>query len=168
MKQFEEYERKVHYHHDNSGETFGIGNRPFANTLCKMNSEVPETHITNDPSKVTCKICRKDRRFKVAVNASFGNVNRDYGKMGYPEDMVKGGVLPHLQMFGRALRPGWLNGRRTRYRRTWFGKLVLQVEDMVPVNYDDSDPYETRSLDDVPHTGRWRDATLADLAVGVV
>jgi hypothetical protein len=158
---FEERPRKVHFHHDQQGATFGAYGKqtPFANTLCKMNSAVPESHITTDPSLVTCKICRKDHRFKVAANAQFGNVNRDYGKMAYPL---------HVQMVGRALRPGFVNGMRTRHRRGWFGKLILQVEEQVPVNYDDRDPYETRSLDEVPHTGRWRDATIADFGGGVV
>lgn len=154
---FEEQPRKVHFHHDNGGETFGLKKTPFANTLCKMNSAVPDSHITTDPDKVTCKICRKDHRFKVAVNASFGNVNRDYGKMAM-----------YVQQFGRALRPNMLNGARIRYRRNWRGKLILQVEEQVPVNYDPADPRETRSLDEVQHTGRWRDATLADLGGGVV
>lgn len=168
---FEEQPRKVHFHHDNGGETFGLKKTPFANTLCKMNSNVPESHITTDPDKVTCKICRKDRRFKVLQNARFGkpgNVNRDYGKMAYPEDMVRAGFLPHLQMYGRALRPNMLNGMRVRYRRNWRGKLILQVEEQVPVNYDPADPHETRSLDEVSHTGRWRDARLEDLGGGVV
>lgn len=159
MKQFEEYERKVHYHHDNSGETFGIGNRPFANTLCKMNSEVPETHITNDPSKVTCKICRKDHRFTELTRKR--NINEAYGKMASAYPL-------HIQMVGRATRPYMVNGMPARYRRTWRGKLVLQVEEQVPVNYDDRDPYETRAIEDVPHTGRWRDAQLEDLGGGVV
>ena len=57
------YERKVHYYHDNTGKTYGPDKKPFANTLCKMNSKVPTSHITKSAEKVTCKICRKDRRF---------------------------------------------------------------------------------------------------------
>ena len=161
---FEEQPRKVHLHFDQQGATFGLKNTPFANTLCKMNSAVPDSHITTDPDKVTCKICRKDHRFKAIQNGRFGklgNINEMYGKMATPYPL-------HMQMFGRALRPGWLNGKRTRYRRNWLGQLILQVADEVPVNYDPADPYETRSLDDVHHTGRWRDATLADLGGGVV
>lgn len=159
---FEERPRKVHFHHDQQGATFGLKNTPFANTLCKMNSAVPDSHITTDPELVTCKICRRDHRFRELARKR--NINEMYGKMAQPES-----AYPlHLQMFGRALRPNMLNGKRVRYRRSWFGKLILQVEDMVPVNYDESDPYETRSLDDVHHTGRWRDATLADLGGGVV
>lgn len=167
---FEERPRKVHFYHDQQGATFGLKKTPFANTLCKMNSAVPDSHITTDPSLVTCKICRKDHRFKTAqyhdnmdVLGRKRNINEMYGKMADPS------AYPlHVQMYGRALRPNMLNGKRVRYRRSWFGKLILQVEDMVPVNYDESDPYETRSLDDVHHTGRWRDATLADLGGGVV
>lgn len=162
---FEERPRKVHFHHDQQGATFGLKKTPFANTLCKMNSAVPESHITTDPDKVTCKICRKDHRF--AVLARKRNINEAYGKMAYP-DAVRDGFLPHLQMYGRALRPNMLNGARIRYRRNWRGKLILQVEERVPVNYDPADPRETRSLDEVRHTGRWRDATLADLGGGVV
>lgn len=160
---FEERPRKVHFHFDQQGATFGLKKTPFANTLCKMNSAVPDSHITTDPELVTCKICRKDHRFRELARKR--NINEMYGKMAapYPPD-----ILPHLQMYGRALRPNMLNGKRVRYRRSWFGKLILQIEDMVPVNYDESDPYETRSPDDVHHTGRWRDATLADLGGGVV
>lgn len=78
---FEERPRKVHFYHDQQGATFGLKKTPFANTLCKMNSAVPESHITTDPDKVTCKICRKDARFRMVQNARFGkpgNVNRDY------------------------------------------------------------------------------------------
>lgn len=157
---FEERPRKVHFYHDQKGATFGLKNTPFANTLCKMNSNVPDSHITTDPELVTCKICRWDHRFAELKRKR--NINEAYGKMADPSFGL------HVQMYGRALRPNMLNGKRVRYRRSWFGKLILQVEDMVPVNYDESDPYETRSLDDVHHTGRWRDATLADLGGGVV
>lgn len=163
MRHFHDEPRKVHFHHDQQGAKVPHSNRPFANTLCKMNSNVPESHITTDPDKVTCKICRKDARF--AVLARKRNINEMYGKMAsaYPPDL-----MPHLQMYGRALRPNMLNGARIRYRRNWRGKLILQVEEQVPVNYDPADPRETRSLNEVRHTGRWRDATLADLGGGVV
>jgi hypothetical protein len=55
--------RKIHLAHDQHGAMIGRTNRRFANTLCKMNSDVPSSHITTDHSKVTCKICRGDRRF---------------------------------------------------------------------------------------------------------
>lgn len=168
---FEERPRKVHFHHDQQGATFGLKKTPFANTLCKMNSAVPESHITTQPHLVTCKICKRDHRFREAeYRANMDvlgkdNINRMYGKMAsaYPPDL-----MPHLQMYGRALRPNMLNGARIRYRRNWRGKLILQVEEQVPVNYDPADPRETRSLDEIRHTGRWRDATLADLGGGVV
>lgn len=159
---FEEQPRKVHYYHDQQGATFGLSKKPFANTLCKMNSDVPASHITMDPSKVTCKICRKDARFKMVLNMQFGklgNINRDYGKMAE-------GPL-YLQMVGRALRPGFVNGMRVRYRRNWLGKLILQVEEQVPVNYDDSDPTRrgrsTRCL--TPGAGAMlRSLTLAEVS----
>ena len=64
--QFIEYERKVHFRHHQNGATFRSGNKdvPFANTLCKMNSNVPASHITDDPSLVTCKICRRHQIFR--------------------------------------------------------------------------------------------------------
>lgn len=160
---FTETPRKVHFHHDQGGATIGISNRPFANTLCKMNSAVPESHITTDPDKVTCKICRKDARFKRHIAAKRllldgfdkPTINEMYGKMAYPP-----------QMYGRAVRPHMVNGLKARYRRTWLGKLVLQVEVSVPVNYDESDPYDVTGP--TQFAGRWRDATLADLGGGVV
>lgn len=160
---FEERPRKLHFYHDQEGATFGLKNTPFANTLCKMNSNVPDSHITTDPELVTCKICRQDHRFAELKRKR--NINEMYGKMAsaYPPDL-----MPHLQMYGRALRPNMLNGKRTRYRRNWLGKLILQVYDQVPVNYDPADPWELRPIEDVPHTERWRDATLADLGGGVV
>lgn len=54
---------------------------------------------------------------------------------------------------------------RTRYRVNWRGKIILQIEEMVPVNYDEADPYEIRSLDDVTHCPRWRDARRDDMMV---
>ena len=63
MSQFEPPSRKVHLHHDQRGAKIGTSNRRFANTLCKMNSDVPDTHITDIASQVTCKICQQDRRF---------------------------------------------------------------------------------------------------------
>lgn len=157
---FTETPRKVHFHHDQGGATIGISNRPFANTLCKMNSAVPESHITTDPDKVTCKICRKDARFKRQIAAKRllldgfdkPSINETYGKMAYPP-----------QMYGRATRPHMVNGMKARYRRTWLGKLVLQVEETVPYNYDPEHDIEPGG-----YTGRWRDARLEDLGGGVV
>lgn len=146
--------RKVHFHHDQKGATIGITNRPFANTLCKMNSDVPESHITTDPDKVTCKICRKDHRFAELTRKR--NINEAYGKMASAYPL-------HIQMVGRGLRPSMVNGMPARYRRTWRGKLVLQVEEQVPYNYDPQHDIEPGG-----YTGRWRDATLADLGGGVV
>lgn len=60
---FTEKPRKVHLFHDQKGARIPHSNRLFANTLCKMNSNVPDSHITDDPEKVTCKICLKDARF---------------------------------------------------------------------------------------------------------
>lgn len=49
---------------------------------------------------------------------------------------------------------------RHRLRSNWCGKLVLQIEEQVPVNYDESDPREV-----VPcrYVGRWRDARVEDV-----
>lgn len=154
---FEPHERKFHYYHDQEGATFGRTKpRPFANTLCKMNSDVPESHITTDPHKVTCKICRKDRRFQTILAQYRLNINSTYGKFAESAGL-------HTQMIGRALRPGFVNGKRTRFRRNWWGKLILQVEDSVPYNYDPA-------TDIAPggYRGRWRDATMEDLDCGVV
>lgn len=156
---YEDRPRKVHLYHDQKGATFGLKNTPFANTLCKMNSNVPESHITSDPDKVTCKICRKDHRFAELVRKR--NINEAYGKMAATDSA---GV--HMQMFGRALRPSMVNGMRTRHRRNWRGKLILQVCDTKIANYDPSDPYDTGAAAvEVEH---WRDATLADMGGGVV
>lgn len=151
---YHETPRKVHLFHDQKGAMVPHRSYAFANTLCKMNSNVPESHITTDPEKVTCKICRKDARFKGLINLQFGKLRDQPGLW--------------VQQIGRAIRPGRVNGMRTRHRRNWRGKLILQVEVQVPVNYDHSDPRELRAVEDVPHTGRWRDATLADMGGGIV
>ena len=144
MKQFEEYIRKVHLFHDQEGATIKHSGRRFANTLCKMNSDVPESHITSDPDKVTCSICRKDRRFKVLQNSRFGKLRIDYEP-----------ALQHL-------RPAPIAGVRTRYRLTWRGKLVLQVQETYN-NANDRDPHDMGQM-----VTRWRDAKLEDLGAGVV
>jgi hypothetical protein len=153
---FEERPRKFHFYHDQEGALIPHSNKPFANTLCKMNSAVPESHITTDLDRVTCKICLRDARFREMKRKT--NINREYGKMASAYPL-------HVQMFGRALRPGFVNGIPSRYRRNWRGKLILQVQDTVPVNYDERDPYDTGPTQ---FTGRWRDATLEDLGGGVV
>lgn len=143
-------ERKIHYYFDNQGATYGQtmpggSSGKFANTLCKMNSDVPETHITTDPMLVTCKICRKDARFKRIMEMLISQ-HRDTGRF-TPE-----------QVLGRALRPlPKVDNRKYRYRRTLFGKLVLQV---CTEHYGDA--RMTMSLE------TWRDATLQDLGYGVV
>lgn len=61
-----------------------------------------------------------------------------------------------------------VKGERLRYRRNWRGKLILQVEEMVPYNYDERDPYQ---IEPGGYHGRWRDAVLGDLpypGLGVV
>lgn len=151
---FPEQPRKVHLHHDQQGATIGITGRPFANTLCKMNSDVPESHITTDPTKVTCKICRKDARFKALINMQFGKFAPTGSSDLYP------------QMFGRALRPNMLNGMRTRHRLNWRGKLILQVCDTKIAKYDLCDLYATGA--EATGVDHWRDATLADMGGGVV
>lgn len=47
---------------------------------------------------------------------------------------------------------------RIRYRRSWTGKLILQVAVIKPYNYDPS-------IDLKPggYTRTWRDATIEDL-----
>jgi hypothetical protein len=144
---FEPHERKFHYYHDQEGATYGHSKpRPFANTLCKMNSNVPGRYITTDPLKVTCKICRKDRRFQTVLAAVRLGLNSQYGKFAKSEPL-------------RLPTPA----KRTRHRRSWFGKLILQVEDSVPYNYDPATDVQPGG-----YTGRWRDATLEDLDCGVV
>lgn len=65
---YAEPKRKVHLYHDQKGAAWGLtmpggSKKKFANTLCKMNSDVPASHITRDPKAVTCKICLRDHRF---------------------------------------------------------------------------------------------------------
>lgn len=165
---FEERPRKVHYFADQNGAKIPHSGKPFANTLCKMNSNVPGTHITTIPHEVTCKLCRQHKSFKHILNAQYGKFSRqsiDYDHV-VPKEQAEriAKVTPglHTQMFGRILRPKSLNGRETRYRRTWTGKLVLQVE----TSYNNADPRDPLVIGQT--FMRWRDATLADLDVGVV
>ncbi len=97
------YERKVHLHHDNAGATFGPKKQPFANTLCRMNSTSPDMRITHDPALVTCKICRKDARFKA------------YLAPPSPVELITELTTPSKPAL------------QTRYRLGWRGKLILQV-----------------------------------------
>jgi hypothetical protein len=125
--EFEHPEPKIHLYHNQRGATIGISNRKFANTLCRMNSSVPSNRIVSSPKLVTCKICRRDARFPKTPSPA--------------SELLS---APPLQR----------EGRQTRYRVNWRGKLILQVE--------------------VTHTNAgvgaafWRDATLRDLDVGVV
>lgn len=134
---FEEQPRKVHFYCDQKGATFGLKETPFANTVCRMNSTVPESHITTDASKVTCKICQKDHRFKVAERAQAG-----------PPEVTQPAAKDTAPRF--------------RYRRSWLGKLILQVCEDVCTNTDD--PYDVYPR----YATRWRDAKLSDLVEGVV
>ena len=136
---FVEQPRKVHLHHDNAGATFGPKKQPFANTLCRMNSTSPQTRITMNPDEVTCKICRKDARFKAFT------AGRDT-------------ALELTTVLTTPSKPVL----RTRYRRNWRGQLILQVE----YSYNNADPRDPRDLGQT--FMRWRDATLEDLGLGVV
>lgn len=131
MSEYPEYERKVHYAFDQSARK---GPRKVANTLCAMNSKVPDSHITTDTNLVTCQICRKDKRF---------------------------GVLMAARIWRQAPAPplgGLVPGKR-RYRVNWRGKVILQVADVVPVNYDPATDTHTPRY----YAYRWRDATVADI-----
>lgn len=136
---FPETERKVHLHHDNEGATFGTSKHPFANTLCRMNSTSPQMRITHDPELVTCKTCRKDARFKAYVKGAESVL-----ELNVPAPMPSKPAL------------------RTRYRVGWRGKIILQVEEL----YNNADPRDPLDLGQT--FMRWRDATLADLGLGVV
>lgn len=124
---FQHQDPKVHLHHDQGGATISGTSRRFADTLCKMNSNVPADRITRDPAKVTCKICLRDARFPRA-----------------PQVAPVQPLVPY------------------RYRQSWTGRLVLQVAEPVPYNYDPQH-------DDKPGgwTTRWRDARVEDLPAGV-
>jgi hypothetical protein len=45
----------------------GVLGKPYGNTLCRMNSDSPDTKTTLNPLEVTCKTCLKDRRLQVAL-----------------------------------------------------------------------------------------------------
>lgn len=130
-------ERKVHYAHDQSGR---VRRHKVANTLCAMNSDVPESHITTDPDKVTCRICQKDKRFAVIKGV------HETVKAQAPSQPVApfGGLVP---------------GKR-RYRVNWRGKVILQVADVVPTNYDPSCPWD---IEPRGYAYRWRDARAEDI-----
>jgi len=112
------YERKVHLFRDNHGATYGIHQRPFANTLCKMNTTSPEMRITTDPELVTCRLCLKDIRFPRYDRPKFDSRDTPildtvfYGCRGiYPLPTPRYNALP------------------TRVRLSKRGRLILQVFD---------------------------------------
>lgn len=94
--------------------------------------------ITTDPDLVTCKTCRRDARFKAYTT----------------------GRTSVLELTPELMTPS-KPALRTRYRVGWRGKLILQVDDLVPYGYDPA-------TDEVQTLTRWRDATLEDLGLGVV
>lgn len=122
-------EPKIHLHRDQGGATIRGTSRKFANTLCKMNSDVPTERITTDPGKVTCKICLRDARFPKAGAT----------------------IAPPAYQF--------------RHRQNWRGKLVLQISEALPTNYDPRDPWD---LGPRNWATRWRDARVEDLPPGVL
>ena len=136
-----EQPRKVHLFHDQKGAEYGsMGKRhKYANTLCKGNFAGPDLQTTNDQNLVTCKICRRDARFKAYT--------------GHPKSAV--------EISAPAPTPS-KPALRTRYRVGWRGRLILQVEELYN-NADDRDP-----LDLGQTFMRWRDAKLSDLGLGVV
>lgn len=146
------YERKVHLYHDQKGARInshipGVEGRLFANTACKMNSDVPLSHITTDIHKVTCQICLS-RKQKVS---GFERANS-----------VEKTTVPHEPPLNLLYSK---DGGRFRYRLNWRRKLILQVEETI-ISADDRDP-----MDFGHEVTRWRDATLADLpypGLGVV
>lgn len=153
--QFEERPRKVHFYHDQKGAKIPHSNKPFGNTLCKINSNAPEMLTTNMPHSVTCKLCRSHRDFKKYEPPLLDDI--EFPRVTGREQAER--ITKHIlnQQFGRALRPP-----RTRYRRNWRGKLILQVE----YSYNNADHRDP--LDFGQTFMRWRDATLEDLDLGVV
>lgn len=154
------YERKVHLYHDQKGATIKSSGRPFANTACKMNSDVPLSHITTDIDKVTCQICLS-KKHKVGAFERYRSIPNSV-----EESKVAAEPALWVQQVGRGLRPyRSANGSRMRYRLNWRRKLILQVEETI-ISADDRDP-----MDFGHEVTRWRDATLADLpypGLGVV
>lgn len=71
--------RKVHLFHDQKGAEYeSMGKKhKYANTLCKGNFAGPELRTTDDPDLVTCKICRKDARFRVLLARQAVKLHRD-------------------------------------------------------------------------------------------
>ena len=149
------YVRKVHLYHDQQGERInshipGVEGRLFANTACKKNSDIPESHITTDINKVTCQICLS-KKHKVDAFERYRSI---------PNSVEESKVThePPLNMLHSN------TGARFRYRLNWRRKLILQVEEKTSTPDNDAPRYSR----DVT---RWRDATLADLpypGLGVV
>lgn len=59
----ENWVRKVHLYKFQNGDEYRSGKK-FANTLCRMNSDVPTEFITTSHAEVTCKICRRHAEFR--------------------------------------------------------------------------------------------------------
>lgn len=171
------YERKVHLYHDQQGARInshipGVEGRLFANTACKMNSDVPESHITTDLGKVTCKIClsRKQPASRFQNVHNFGSITDSAVETcfgGEPfEDIVEKVFADRAfaKQVSNMLHSN--TGARFRYRLNWRRKLILQVEETIHIDGNDMEP-----MDFGRDVTRWRDATLADLpypGLGVV
>jgi hypothetical protein len=132
MHRFEEKPRKVHLFRDQGGATYkSMGEeRPYANTACKGNFAGPELVTTEDVTKVTCKTCLKKMR--------------EPERMPAPERLT----VPEAPA----------TGKRYRYRRSWRGKLILQICER---------KHYSRDLNGSGCYDVWRDARLEDLGVGV-
>jgi len=144
---FPEKPRKVHLYKDQKGATYGgviPGAQPrlYTNTACKGNHNHEGLLTTNNPDEVTCKLCLD--KIETPLHKQM------YGRAQRPVDLIQTGQLLSFQLAGGPTVPP-----KTRYRRTWLGKLVLQVEVF-------GDEREANGFK------RWRDATLADLGIGVV
>jgi hypothetical protein len=134
---YEERPRKMHLFRDQGGATYKSMGRElkYADTACRGNYAGPELVSTSDVTKVTCKNCLK----KIA----------EPERMPTPERLTVPEAAPKANRF--------------RYRRSWRGKLILQIcetkhymKDLNGSGYYDEWSKEV-----------WRDATLADLGVGV-
>jgi hypothetical protein len=142
--------QKVHLYHDQEGATYR-GGVLFCDTLCKGNWNRQTTLTTTDPNKVTCQICRKDARFKAMVDPLLPN-ERLYGSAKVETSYVE----PEGAAGPVAAPAPTVSALRTRHRVGWRGKLILQVCENYPIN-------------SLGHKAdHWRDATLADLDLGVV